>query len=79
MVSNFDQSEARKHRFLASDWSKFENLPRKYRTLLGPMNKFKGKRMDSIETQQNAEIQEFHRFLQNFDERLVFTMKRDLN
>ena len=27
-VSNFDQSEARKQRFLASDWLKFETLPR---------------------------------------------------
>ena len=27
-VSNFNQSEARKHCFLASDWSKFETLPR---------------------------------------------------
>ena len=32
-VSNFHQSEARKDCFLASDWSKFETLPRKYRTL----------------------------------------------
>ena len=32
-VSNFDQSESRKHSFLASDWLKFETLPRKYRTL----------------------------------------------
>ena len=32
-VSNFNQSEARKHCFLASDWLTFENLPRKYRTL----------------------------------------------
>ena len=32
-VSYFDQSEARKHRFLASDWSKYETLLRKYRTL----------------------------------------------
>ena len=31
---NFDQSEARKHCFLATDWLKFETLPRKYRTLL---------------------------------------------
>ena len=27
-VSNFNQSEARKHCFLASDWLKFETLPR---------------------------------------------------
>ena len=27
-VTNFNQSEARKHCFLASDWSKFETLPR---------------------------------------------------
>ena len=33
-VSNFNQSEARKHCFLASDWLKFETLPRKFRTLL---------------------------------------------
>ena len=33
-VSNFDQPEARKHCFLATDWLKFETLPRKYRTLL---------------------------------------------
>ena len=33
-VSYFDQSEARKDRFLASDWSKHETLPRKYRTVL---------------------------------------------
>ena len=32
-VSYFEQSEARKNRFLASDWSKYETLPRKYRTL----------------------------------------------
>ena len=32
--SNFNQSGARKHCFIASDWSKFETLPRKYRTLL---------------------------------------------
>ena len=32
-VSYFDQSEARKHRFLASDWSKYEIFPRKYRAL----------------------------------------------
>ena len=31
-VSNFDQSEAGKHCFCASDWLKFETLPRKYRT-----------------------------------------------
>ena len=36
-VSNFDQSEARKQCFLASDWLKFEALPRKYRTLYFPM------------------------------------------
>ena len=35
-VSNFNQSEARKHYSLASnsDWSKFVTLPRLYRTLL---------------------------------------------
>ena len=27
-VSNSNQSDARKHCFLASDWSKFETLPR---------------------------------------------------
>ena len=27
-VTNFNQSEARKHCFLASDWLKFETLPR---------------------------------------------------
>ena len=32
-VTNFDQSEARKHCFLDSDWSKFVTLPRKFRTL----------------------------------------------
>ena len=32
-VSNLNQSEARKQCFLASDWLKFETLPRKYRTL----------------------------------------------
>ena len=32
-VSNFNQSEARKQCFLASDWLKFETLPRKFRTL----------------------------------------------
>ena len=31
-VSNFDQSEAGKHCFVASDWLKFETLPRKYCT-----------------------------------------------
>ena len=30
-VSNFDQTESRKHCFLASDWLKFETLPRLYR------------------------------------------------
>ena len=33
-ISNFNQSEARKHCFLVSDWLKFETLPRKYLTLL---------------------------------------------
>ena len=33
-VTNFHQSEARKHCFLAFDWLKFETLPRKYRTQL---------------------------------------------
>ena len=33
-VTNFNQSEARTHCFLASDWLKFETLPRKFRTLL---------------------------------------------
>ena len=33
-VPNFDQPEARKHCFLASDWLKFETLSRKYHTLL---------------------------------------------
>ena len=32
-VTNFNQSEARKQCFLASDWLKFETLPRKFRTL----------------------------------------------
>ena len=32
-VSNFNQSEARKHCFLASDWPKFVTLPRKFFTL----------------------------------------------
>ena len=32
-VSYFNQSEARKHCFLASDWLKCETLPRKFRTL----------------------------------------------
>ena len=32
-VINFNQSEARKQCFLASDWLKLENLSRKYRTL----------------------------------------------
>ena len=32
-VSNFDQSEVRKQCFLASDWLKFESLPRQIRTL----------------------------------------------
>ena len=32
-VSYFNQSESRKQCFLASDWLKFETLPRKYRTL----------------------------------------------
>ena len=32
-VTNFNRSEARKHLLLASDWSIFETLPRKYRTL----------------------------------------------
>ena len=33
-VSYFNQSEGRKHPFLASDWLKYETLPRKFRTLL---------------------------------------------
>ena len=33
-VTNLNQSETREHCFLAPDWSKFEILPRKYRTLL---------------------------------------------
>ena len=33
-VSYFNQSEARKGCFLASDWLKYETLPRKFRTLL---------------------------------------------
>ena len=33
-VTIFNQSEARKHCSLPSDWLKFETLPRKYRTLL---------------------------------------------
>ena len=37
-VSYFNQSEARKHPFLASDWLKYETLPRKFRTL-STMNK----------------------------------------
>ena len=32
-VSYFNQSEARKGCFLASDWLKYETLPRKFRTL----------------------------------------------
>ena len=32
-VSNFNQSEARMHCFLVSDWLKFETIPRKYRIL----------------------------------------------
>ena len=32
-VSYFNQSEARKHCFLASDWLKCKTLPRKFRTL----------------------------------------------
>ena len=32
-VSYFNQSDARKHCFLASDWLKYETLPRKFRTL----------------------------------------------
>ena len=32
-VSNFNKSKARKQCFLASDWLKFETLPRKFRTL----------------------------------------------
>ena len=32
-VSNFNQPEARKYHFLASNWLKFVTLPRKYRTL----------------------------------------------
>ena len=33
-VSYFNQSEARMHCFLASDWLKCETLPQKFRTLL---------------------------------------------
>ena len=33
MVTNFNQSEVRKHCFLASYWLKFVTLPRQYRTL----------------------------------------------
>ena len=32
-VTNFNQTEARTHCFLASDWLKFVTLPRKFRTL----------------------------------------------
>ena len=39
-VSNFNLSEARKQGFIASDWLKFETLPRKYRTLLLDINTF---------------------------------------
>ena len=38
-VSIFNQSEARKQCFLASDWLKFETLPRKFRTLKGKSSK----------------------------------------
>ena len=38
-VSNFNQSEARKQCFLASDWLKFVTLPRKYRALFGSFNR----------------------------------------
>ena len=33
-LSNFNQSEARKQCFLASDWLNLGNFPRKYRALL---------------------------------------------
>ena len=33
-VSNFNQSEVRKHSFLASDWLTFDTLPQKYRAPL---------------------------------------------
>ena len=33
-LSNFNQSDARNHCFLASNWLKFENPPQKYCTLL---------------------------------------------
>ena len=36
-VANFNQSEARKQCFLASDWLLFETLPRKYRTQMRPI------------------------------------------
>ena len=38
-VSDFNQSEARKNRFLDSDWLKLETLPRKYRSLSCLKNK----------------------------------------
>ena len=37
-VSYLNLSEARKHRFLVSDWSKYETLPLKYRTLFKDLN-----------------------------------------
>ena len=37
-VSHFNQSEARKQCFLASDWLKYKTLPRKFRTLLANEN-----------------------------------------
>ena len=35
-VPNLNQSEARKHCFLASDWLKFGTAPQKFRTLISP-------------------------------------------
>ena len=43
-ITNFNQSEARKHCFFVSDWLKYETLPRKYRTLYS---------VDSVKTLSN--------------------------
>ena len=73
MVSNFNQSEATKHCFLASDWLNFETLPRKYRTLIYSSKKLriKTKKMDEevvIPALNKAEVDELYELFDKFDD-----------
>ena len=54
-VSNFNQSEARKHCFLASDRLKFEILPRKFRTLLDGTKQLTFANLERVFSQALAE------------------------